>query len=119
MEVQEQIRAAAQQSNRIETTHQYELFGADAMGSGGHYESLRKRYTTSSRSTVQALLKARGRVLFDELEITALAMPMTWPKDVQNWLKDWKYEGAVQFEGLTQRERTLKVDSNHYVIWTK
>jgi three-Cys-motif partner protein len=117
MEQQEKTRATAQQNKRVKQSQQGELFAPEDIGAGDHFTHLRERYLQRSREATKLLLQQRQRVSFDDLELFALSMPMTWSKDISGWLNEWKQNGQVTFEGLESRERTLKPKKGHIVTW--
>lgn len=116
MDAQEHVRAEAQQRDR-EKSGQMEIFAAPVFAKT-YYDELRTRYLARSRGVVEALLRARGRISFDDLKLTVLEHPLTWASDIMGWLEEGRKNKKLRYEGLTTKERTPKDDAGHFVVWT-
>ena len=46
---------------------------------------------------------SRQPLTFDELEVAALAFPLTSGQDLQAWIKDWRARGMVRVDGLAPK----------------
>jgi hypothetical protein len=116
---QRMIREAARRDARIRRTGQGELFAPGDVEAESYVDQLRARHHAMARETVFALLETRRAVPYDELEVAALLHPMTSTKDVKGWLKDWKDQGWVAYEGLAPREQVPKPGKGHRVLWLR
>lgn len=117
LEDQVALREKARHRRRIERTGQPELFGPGEVEFRSHVEELRDRYHHDARSKVETLLRGRGEVPYDELEVLALLHPMTSAADLKRWLGEWRKQGLVQYRGLADGERTPKAGKGHRVSW--
>lgn len=116
MEAQEHVRAEAQQRDRAKSG-QMEIFAAPVLART-YYDELRTRYLGRSRGVVEAMLRIRKRVPFDQVKLTALEHNMTWTSDVVGWLEEWRKAKKLCYEGLGPNERRPKDDAGHFVSWT-
>ena len=117
MEVQEAARARTQDRSRRESSGMSSLFGAEEMHSSAHYELLRDRYVARSRVMVQGVLKARRRVLYDDLWDLALSQPMTWESDIKDWIQQWIKSGRIEPEGWRPKQRVPHRDKGNLLVW--
>ena len=117
MEVQEAARARAQDRSRRESSGMSSLFGAEEMHSSAHYELLRDRYVARSRAMVQGVLEARKRVLYDDLWDLALSQPMTWERDIKDWIRQWIESGRLEPEGWRPKQRVPHRDKGNLLVW--
>ena len=117
MEVQVAARARAQDRSRRESSGMSSLFGAEEMHSSVHYELLRDRYVARSRAMVQGVLKARRRVLYDDLWDLALSQPMTWEHDIKDWIRQWIKSGRLAPEGWRPKQRVPHRDKGNLLVW--
>ena len=117
MEVQEAARARAQDRSRRESSGMSSLFGAEEMHSSAHYERLRDRYVARSRAMVQGVLEARRRVLYDDLWDLALSQPMTWERDIKDWIRQWIESGRLEPEGWRPKQRVPHRDKGNLLVW--
>jgi three-Cys-motif partner protein len=117
MEVQELARAEAQQRQRVAREGQPELFGGKELHDSTHYDSLRERYLTKSRESVLRALESKRRVLYDEAWTLALSEPMTWEKDLKQWIEEWRHEGHLAVVGMQPRQRVPRCHEDNYLIW--
>ena len=117
MEVQEAARARTQDRSRRESSGMSSLFGAEEMHSSAHYELLRDRYVARSRVMVQGVLKARRRVLYDDLWDLALSQPMTWESDIKDWFQQWIKSGRIEPEGWRPKQRVPHRNKGNLLVW--
>ncbi len=117
MEVMEEARANAQQRRRVTKSGQAEFsFGSEAIRSGDYYRSLRERYLSAARAHVTELLMQQGRVLFEDVWVGALQFPLVWDSDVKRWVREWKADGSIKLEGLSQSDRVPKLKKDHSLL---
>ena len=117
MEVQEAARARARDRSRRESSGMSSLFGAQEMHSSAHYELLRDRYVARSRAMVQGVLEARKRVLYDDLWDLALSQPMTWERDIKDWIRQWIECGRLEPEGWQPKQRVPHRGKGNLLVW--
>ena len=117
MEVQEAARARAQDRSRRESSGMSSLFEAEEMHSSAHYELLRDRYVARSRAMVQGVLEARKCVLYDDLWDLALSQPMTWERDIKNWIRQWIESGRIEPEGWRPKQKVPHRDKGNLLVW--
>jgi hypothetical protein len=116
MEVQEKSRARVEgERERKRGGGQQSFLDAEEAPDSKYYINLRQRYLKQSRNVVLGLINSTEEVLYDELWKAALALPLVWPDDLSDWLKSWRDEGKITWEGLEPRERTLKRGKGHTV----
>ena len=82
-----------------------------------HYELLRDRYVARSRAMVQGVLEARRRVLYDDLWDLALSQPMTWERDIKDWIRQWIKSGRLEPEGWRPKQRVPHRDKGNLLVW--
>ena len=115
IEFQRAKRADAQQRGRVQRSKQGELFGGREMFTRAYEDELRARYLLRAEQRLDAMLKKRGNVVWDELVVDALQVPMIAESDVKAWLKDRQASGAVTITGLAPRARVPQGGSGHRV----
>lgn len=116
MEAQEKSRAYVEtERNRKRGGGQSSLFDAEDAPDSKYYISLRERYLSQSRIVVLSMCNSADLVPYDDLWKAALAFPLTWTSDLNGWLKTWRDEGKIIWEGLGTKERTLKREKGHIV----
>jgi three-Cys-motif partner protein len=119
MQRMEDDRAKAQQRQRKQTTGQGELFTGEVMHNPKHYDLLRERYLQAAESRLMAMMQAGRHVHFDKLWTEAMQFPLVWPSDVQDWITHLKKVGNLRVEGLRPKEKTLKLDAGHRLVWLR
>lgn len=114
----EHARAEAQRRSRESKSGQSEFLFSDQSSHGSaYYESLRSRYLTRSRESVRQQMIAKHRLPYDEAWILALAQPLTWESDLKEWINAWVKEGALQIEGMTERQRVPHHGKGNILVW--
>lgn len=114
MEKQNYVRNIAKQERQIERTKNLALFSGEEVGCCDYYEELRLRNLEFCKSEIKNFLQQRKAVLFEKL-LLFLEIPLIYEQDIQDFLKELKQEGLIEFDGLKARERKLKL--NHKVFW--
>ncbi len=117
MAVMESARAQAHQRRRQENSGQIELFPSDTLHDPRYYDLLRGRYTSRARNRILRSLQETNRLAYDSAWESALAEPLVWESDLRNWISEWKKNGSLRIEGLTERERVPKRGKNHILVW--
>jgi three-Cys-motif partner protein len=117
MVVQEAARAEAQQRRRVARTRQPSLLSSQELHDPGLYNSLRDRYVTKSRDMVLDDLRARRRVLYDDLWALSMVQPMTWESDLKEWIREWQKEGRLELSGLKLGQRVPHLGEDNYLVW--
>lgn len=117
MEVQEGVRAEAQQRKRVASKGQSELFGSKELHDSTHYESLRERYLAKARRLVLQALELKRRLLYDDAWILALSEPMSWESDLKQWIEEWKESGRLEVAGMQPRQRVPHRGQENYLVW--
>jgi hypothetical protein len=56
-------------------------------------------------------------VLYDEAWTLALSEPMTWEKDLKQWIEEWRHEGHLAVVGMQPRQRVPRCHEDNYLIW--
>jgi three-Cys-motif partner protein len=118
MKDQDNIHVRAQQRKRVERSGRPELWTAAELAGTSHIEQLRARYLQLSKPRVYDAITHARRISYDELEIVALNMPMTWKSDLKDWLREWQSAGLIRYEGLAPRARVPQHDSGHFIVLT-
>lgn len=103
VELQRTQRAKVKQQARVELTGQLEFFGAPEMVARTHEDELRDRYRLRATERLDGMLRDRGEVVWDELVIAALQLPMVAERDVKQWLASRRADGAVEVLGPKPR----------------
>jgi hypothetical protein len=80
-------------------------------------QQLLRRYQDKARRAVEDHVRKNRRVSYDDLERTALTLPLTHGQ-LNKWIREWQTAKLVKLEGLGPRERVPKPDQHHYVVWT-
>jgi three-Cys-motif partner protein len=110
VEEQESVRLAAKQVRRVEQTGQPELFPAGALVAGPpSFEEERAAHLTAATSRLRLLLRSKKRFRYDDAVGVLLETPLVWESDVRQILKDMRSAGELYVEGLSPRERTVKL----------
>ncbi len=117
MEVQEKLRAEAQQRNRESRDGQGELFGATVLAKTSHYDSLRDRYLGAAQSLVQSRLTKDGSLDYDQAWIMTQLHPLVWISDLKEWIETWKAEKRLRVDGLVGKERVPQFGKKHRLVW--
>jgi hypothetical protein len=117
MEMQKDTRGEAQQRKRVARTGQTELFSGIWHHHSKHYNSLRTRYLTKAKSSVQQTLKSKQRLLYEEAWALALSEPLCWESDLKQWIEEWKQKGHLEIEGMGVRQRVPHRNEGNYLIW--
>lgn len=113
------MRQVAKQRQREQRTGQPGLFRADVVEGPSYVDELRLEYHKRARQSVEDRLRREDAVRFDDLEEMALLHPMVRTKDLRDWLTDLRAAGLVRYEGLGERERSLKPGKEHRVVWNQ
>lgn len=79
------------------------------------HAALRTRYHERARSRAWKMLNSRGTVLYDQLWLETVALPLVSDADLKEWLKEWQKEGVIEILGLTPHERVPKCEQNHRI----
>jgi hypothetical protein len=116
MAVQEKARASALQRTRIVRTGQPSLLSNEELHDSSHYDGLRHRYLTKSKALVRQILQERHRVLYDDVWKLAMSQPLTWDRDLKQWIVEWT--GTVRVDGLKPRQRVPRLGESNYLVWT-
>lgn len=111
------LRVTARQRKRIKVTQQQELFPSTDVERDVDLLQLREHYHSDARDALIATLLTRGAASFDELELAAMQHDLVRSRDARDWLDDLNSQGLIRYEGLKPKERTLKPDSDHRVVW--
>lgn len=69
----------------------------------------------TAKREVMDRLKSKMIVPYDELFAIALSHPTVTQSKLNKWLDEWRLNGIVSFQGLSSRERTLKLMHGHTV----
>jgi len=113
------MRQVAKQRHREQRTGQPQLFRPGQVEGPSYVDELRLEYHKRARQSVEDRLRREDAVRFDGLEETALLHPMVRTKDLRDWLAGWRMAGLVRYEGLGERERSLKPGKEHRVVWNQ
>lgn len=111
------LRGTARQRKRIAATQQQEFFPSTDVEQDVDLLHLREHYHSHARDELIATLQTRGAVSFDELELAAMQHDLVRSRDARDWLDVLKGQGLVRYEGLKPKERVLKPDAEHRVVW--
>ncbi len=117
MSVMEQARADAQQRKRVRATQTRQLFSSDVRYDSTLYDELRDRYLARARRDVQQAIERRGRILYDDVWLLALSLPMVWERDFKAWLVDWAKQNQLPIEGMESKQRVPKRNKNNVLVW--
>lgn len=96
-------RADAQEQLKAIRTRQPGLFEGRQLVGRAYEDELRERYVPRAVQRIDAMLAAQGDVLWDDLLIEALCVPLVSESDVKQWLADRVAQGAVKVIGLAPR----------------
>lgn len=116
LEAQEAKEAEATRKREAEKI-QTDLFGPMDVPVPKHYDTLRARYGTLARDLVTSLLTAKAELSYDVAWRAAVSFPLVWESDLKDWISEWREEGAVVVNGLGPRERALKLNAGHRLIF--
>lgn len=116
MKAMEAARAEAQQRKR-EEDGQLALFGSQELHDPTHYESLRERHLSASKTRLQEQLMLKRRVPYDQAYVDALKSPLTWETDLKDWIREWRDALLLEVEGLSEGQRVPSVEKGHTLIW--
>ncbi|MEX0704185.1 MAG: three-Cys-motif partner protein TcmP [Planctomycetales bacterium] len=117
MEEMERTRADAQQRTRTKKTNQPELFGSEVRYASTRYDELRERYLTQARSEVESMLRAKGRMRYDDVWTEAMSFSLVWASDLKSWIEDWQKQGRLRIEGMTPRQQKPKRRAGNFLVW--
>ncbi len=115
LRLQRAERANARQRQRVQRSGQAELFGGQQLVTRSYEDELRDRYLPRASIRLDAMLRAREAVSWDDLLIDALRVPMVNEDDVKRWLDDRRAQGIVEVLGLRARERIPKRKAGHWI----
>jgi three-Cys-motif partner protein len=109
VEEQERVRLSAKQMDRIERTHQQELFSASTLSTGPtSFEEERAAQLTTAATRLRVILRSKPRLKYADVLAALLEIPLVWESDIQRIVKDMRAAGELEIENLVRRERTLK-----------
>jgi three-Cys-motif partner protein len=111
-------RERARQHRRIELSGQGELFAAGEIESPTYEQELLEHYQETARAAMRDRLRSAGRMRYEDVEVFALLHPMTAPEDVKLWLQEWRSRALLRYTGMGPRERSLKAEAGHVIVWT-
>lgn len=112
----QKLRAEAQQRKKEKKTNQQGLFAADDFQSQTYFESLRNRYTSKAKNSIQELLKNNVQTPYDHAWAVALKEPLVWESDLKEWIKDWKSQNWISIQGLKESHRVPHYGEDHILI---
>jgi hypothetical protein len=112
---QRERRADAQEQVRAERTRQPGLFEGHQLVVRAYEDELRERYLPRALRKIDEMLAARGEVLWDDLVIAALGVPLVSETDVKHWLADRVARGIVKILGLAPRARVPRRGEGHRI----
>ena len=118
MSMMEEIRAEAQQRQRLKTTKQRELLTAEQTHDPTCFRFLRDRYLGKAREAVVGLLQSGPSIQYDALWKSIVPFPLVWESDLKVWLQEWCTDGRLQYEGFKPRQRVPKRGKGILVRWT-
>jgi three-Cys-motif partner protein len=106
---QEQVRADAKQSTRVEKTRQEELFRvADAAPGSPSFEDEQRRNFKRAEELLSGLLNERGLLRYEEALPVMLEVPMVDESAAKRLMKDLRDEGRLVIDGMTAKQRLPK-----------
>ncbi len=117
MKDMEFARAEAMQKERQARTHQGELFTAEEVYDGAYYDKLRKHFMNRAKRELRRNLEDKKRILYDDAWAAALRLPLVWETDVKKWIAEWRADGKLQIDGMTDRQRVPKTGANNTLTW--
>ncbi|MEK6303917.1 MAG: three-Cys-motif partner protein TcmP [Acidobacteriota bacterium] len=121
MKEMEHARAEAQRRRREQMSGMRDLFSSDLSQDSNYYstyyESLRTRYLSPARDSVEQALRAKRRLPYDTAWALALAHPLTWESDLKDWIAAWVDKPALKIEGLIGRQRVPQREKGHTLVW--
>ncbi len=116
MEVTEQARADAQQRRRVKKTRTKELFGSNVRYDSTRYDELRERYLARAKARVEQTIGHKDRVLYDDVWLSALSVPLVWESDLKAWIADWEQAGQLRIEGKKPRQRVPRRRESNFLV---
>lgn len=122
MPVLEITRGEVQKREREERTGQTELglFSSTVMQDPSeHFRFLRERYLSRARAAVLLLLQAEKRVAYDEAWSSAMTFPLTFEKDLKDWIHAWEQAGQLEILGMKEKQRVPRLGQNVSLMWGK
>jgi len=114
MKSQEQVRAGVEQRRKSKGGQQSFLDPSE-MPESRFYIALRERYRLQAKKAVAEAINSGRHVAYDQLWLLALRFPMVWESDLRGWLRDWRDNGAISWQGLAPRGRELIRGKRHVV----
>ena len=116
-EEQERVRSDAKQRRRVGRSGQRELFSSEEISSSQSFQEERAAQLEAANRTLRKILCNRVRILYDDALGVLLEMPLVWESDVKDLIDTMRCCGELEVEGLKPRERTVKCDGGHTLVF--
>lgn len=115
---QGKIRDVAKYRRKTQDTKQNLLFGLEEIATENdlYFTELRTECLATTKNQIIEYLIDQKRIPY-EMILVFLENPMVYEKDIKVWLKEWKNNGEILFEGLGPREKVPKKGKNHIIVW--
>lgn len=114
---QERVRSDAKRTRRVERSGQHELFGSAEFSNSQLFQEDRAARLRAADGTFRKMLRGRRRILYDDVLGVLLEMPLVWESDVKDMIDAMRRCGELEVEGLKPRERTVKCDRGHTLVF--
>ncbi|HVV87619.1 MAG TPA: three-Cys-motif partner protein TcmP [Kofleriaceae bacterium] len=93
---QRTTRASAKQRKEEQRSRQSWMFPADDLVSSTYEDELRERYATKAWAHMDAMVTATDTMIWDELVLAALQVPMISENDVKEWARKRAQAGVIE-----------------------
>lgn len=117
MQRQEEARDHVRARRREAESNQASLFEPAAVSSP-HLSRLHQRYAGPAKAKVLEYIRTNRRLQFEQLEEVALQHRMTATSELKDWLRQWRDQGRIEYEGLGPKEQVPKHGRHNFVRWT-
>jgi three-Cys-motif partner protein len=116
MEKMEKARASAYQRKQEHGRQGY-LFGPAEAQTSNHYNELRDRYTKKAHALIENRLSTSGSMSYDEAWLEVSKFPLTWERDLREWIAEMVAKKQLRIDGMKPNERSLKRRNRIQLIW--
>lgn len=120
MPVMEKTRDEAQKREREERTGQTELglfSGKVTQDPSEYFRSLRERYVSHARAAVLDLLRTKKQLTYDEAWSSSMTFPLTWERDLKDWIREWEQDGQLETTGMKEGHRVPQLGEGNCLVW--
>ncbi len=114
-DVQEQIRAEAEQRKDLAKTKVPSLFADSPQPPSHRAVALRERYLAVAQERISQVRGDRTLVPYEEIWDAAMTIPLVWESDVKEWVAEGQTAKRLRLLNLDARQRIPKLGKGHVV----